>query len=205
MEKGKLNKEKKRNDLLDAAYKLFTVIGYSETTITQIAKKAGVAKGTFYLYFKSKEDIREALIIIKSREIFQNAINNLSKHLEQTKANLSICDKIIFITDDILTVLSKNIALLKYIYKSLSWGLFSKPFLTADKQKELLDFRTYTKNMLKKEGVVLKNFDLVIYTIVELINSTCYNIILNGEPVTFSDYKPFLFKCIRLIIEDELN
>ena len=45
----------------------------------------------------------------------------------------------------------------------------------------------------------------MIFTIVELINSTCHNVILMGEPVTYSDYKPYLFRTIRLIIEDAIN
>ena len=57
MTKRVLNKEKKRTDILDAAYELFTTLGFARTTILGIALKAGVGKGTFYLYFDSKEDV----------------------------------------------------------------------------------------------------------------------------------------------------
>ena len=46
---------------------------------------------------------------------------------------------------------------------------------------------------------------MVVYTILELINSTCYNIILNGTPVTIGEYKPYLYRCIRLLIDDAVN
>lgn len=204
MTKSELNKEKKRTDLLEAAYELFITIGFSETTITQIAKKAGVGKGTFYLYFKNKEDIRKTLITQKSNELLNDTLKNLQEYTNKNP-DLSVCDKIIFITDYIVTTLSKNMHLLRYISKNLSWGMFSTPFLKAEKSAKLVDFRTYTKSMIAKEDVEIENFDLMIYTIIELVNSTCYNIILNGDPVTFSDYKPYLFRCIRLIVNDSIK
>lgn len=46
---------------MDAAERLFLEHGIGATTIEQITAAAGVAKGTFYLYFPSKEDVRLAL------------------------------------------------------------------------------------------------------------------------------------------------
>lgn len=56
---GKLdtNKKKKRESLLNTAFSIFTSKGVSQTSISEIAERAGVAKGTFYLYFKDKYDI----------------------------------------------------------------------------------------------------------------------------------------------------
>lgn len=50
------------NEILDAAEALFHKRGYQKTMIGDIVKKVGVAHGTFYYYFKSKEEIVEALI-----------------------------------------------------------------------------------------------------------------------------------------------
>jgi AcrR family transcriptional regulator len=44
-----------------AAQRLFLELGFARTTIENITSAAQVAKGTFYLYFKSKEDVRAAL------------------------------------------------------------------------------------------------------------------------------------------------
>ena len=51
---GKLesNKKKKEDALYNTAFELFTTKGTNKTTISDIVEKAGVAKGTFYLYFK---------------------------------------------------------------------------------------------------------------------------------------------------------
>nr|WP_255710978.1 TetR/AcrR family transcriptional regulator [Pelosinus baikalensis] len=48
--------------MIDAAQELFIAFGYNKTMIIDIVKKAGVAKGTFYYYFPSKEAILEAII-----------------------------------------------------------------------------------------------------------------------------------------------
>jgi AcrR family transcriptional regulator len=47
----------KRTAIIDAATSLFTNEGYETTTIAEVAKKAGVAVGTVYLYFKNKQEI----------------------------------------------------------------------------------------------------------------------------------------------------
>ena len=53
---GKLeaNKQQKLTSLLNTAFNLFTTQGVTKTSIAEISQKAGIAKGTFYLYFKDK-------------------------------------------------------------------------------------------------------------------------------------------------------
>lgn len=53
--------EVRRDDILRAATSLFIAKGVTTTTIDEIATRAEVAKGTFYLYFTSKEDVVAAL------------------------------------------------------------------------------------------------------------------------------------------------
>ncbi|MFF2910453.1 TetR/AcrR family transcriptional regulator [Paenibacillus sp. NPDC057934] len=47
----------KYTSILDAAYRLFGSAGFYETKMSQVAEQAGIAKGTIYLYFKSKEEL----------------------------------------------------------------------------------------------------------------------------------------------------
>jgi AcrR family transcriptional regulator len=53
--------EERRDELMSAAQRLFLEQGVAPTTIEEIASAADVAKGTFYLYFSSKEDVLAAL------------------------------------------------------------------------------------------------------------------------------------------------
>lgn len=47
----------KHEAILDAAYELFGSSGFYETKMSEVAEGAGIAKGTVYLYFKSKEEL----------------------------------------------------------------------------------------------------------------------------------------------------
>ena len=59
MSKLEVNKKKKKDALFHTAFELFTTKGLTKTTISDIADQAGVAKGTFYLYFKDKYPIKQ--------------------------------------------------------------------------------------------------------------------------------------------------
>ena len=56
--------EIRRDQLLDAAERLFAKKGLAESTVADIAEEAGVAKGTFYLYFPSKD---HCVVAVKKR------------------------------------------------------------------------------------------------------------------------------------------
>jgi AcrR family transcriptional regulator len=56
---------KRKQDVLNAALKLFCEKGYHATTMDEIAKEAGTGKGTVYWYWKSKEDIFLELLDVK--------------------------------------------------------------------------------------------------------------------------------------------
>ncbi|CAK4833575.1 unnamed protein product [Aphanomyces euteiches] len=52
--------EVRRNEILDVAMELFKINGFEQTSVSDIVKKIGVAQGTFYYYFKSKEEVVNA-------------------------------------------------------------------------------------------------------------------------------------------------
>jgi TetR/AcrR family transcriptional regulator len=55
-------KEARPGELLDAALDLFVAKGFAATRVEEVAAKAGVSKGTLFLYFKSKEELFEAVV-----------------------------------------------------------------------------------------------------------------------------------------------
>ena len=55
-------KEARPQELLDAALELFVEKGFSATRAEEVAARAGVSKGTLYLYYPSKEDLLKAVI-----------------------------------------------------------------------------------------------------------------------------------------------
>ena len=63
----------RKNEILDAAGILFSEKGYDNTSVTDIMNAVGIAKGTLYHHFKSKEDIMDALIKRQTDAIFLGA------------------------------------------------------------------------------------------------------------------------------------
>ncbi len=63
--------EVRREELLDTALELFSSVGYERASVEQITEKVGVAKGTFYHYFESKQDLLGQLVDSFADELFQ--------------------------------------------------------------------------------------------------------------------------------------
>ena len=77
--KGKGSAPDKRDRILNAAIKVFAKNGFYATRVSEIAKAAGVADGTIYLYFKNKDDV---LI-----SIFEDGIRRLLTILRKVAAS----------------------------------------------------------------------------------------------------------------------
>ncbi len=60
-ERKEREKEKRRNDIIDAAEQIFFTQGIEHATMDEVAGKAELSKGTLYLYFQSKEDLQFAI------------------------------------------------------------------------------------------------------------------------------------------------
>ena len=119
------NKEER---LLKTAFELFTEKGIKDTSIQEIVDRASVAKGTFYLYFKDKYEIRD-ILIAKEESVYQ---------------------------------------------------LFLKG--------------------VKENNIPLKNPEVTLYMIIELVSSTCFNSILYNEPLPIEEFKPYLYETIRIMM-----
>lgn len=65
--------EDRRNEILDVANALFAQKGFDGTSITNILDHIGIARGTLYYHFKSKEDIMDALITRSITQIMNRA------------------------------------------------------------------------------------------------------------------------------------
>lgn len=190
-------KKKKREDLLEAAYKLFTSKGIFDTSISDIVNGASMAKGTFYLYFKDKYDIRNDLITLKAGKLFQIAREKI-----QNKKYDSLEENVIQVVDIIIEELNADKTLLEFIAKNLHWGLFHKVLLEGESDVSHSFYDWYTE-LIQSSGRQFRNHELMIYMIVELVNSTCYNVILYEAPVKLAELKEELYKLIPVIIKNQ--
>jgi AcrR family transcriptional regulator len=63
--------EERRLEIIETAERLFRENGYSNTSVEAIIREMGVAKGTYYYYFKSKEDVLEAIVEYQLNQLVQ--------------------------------------------------------------------------------------------------------------------------------------
>lgn len=196
MGKAEENKQKKRTALLSQAFSLFMSKGITNTTISEIAEHAGVGKGTFYFYFKDKDDLIEKLIAQKAEQLLIHSMETLNAHPEVSMVE----DKLILIADDLLKQLNEDSRLLKFINKNLNFGMYKKALLREEVKSDF-DVRSAYYDLIHSDGSKWKDPSLMLYTIVELVSSTCHSIILKEDPVDLEHYKPYLFECIRKIVE----
>ena len=69
---NRIEKNNKYHLILEAAVKVFSRQGFHQSTIAQIAKEAGVADGTIYLYFKNKDDILVQFFSQRAKQVFES-------------------------------------------------------------------------------------------------------------------------------------
>lgn len=187
-------KEKKKEALFNTAYELFTTKGITSTTISDIVEKAEVAKGTFYLYFTNKYDIKNKLVVHKTQELFDAAGAALEK--EQIHG---LEDQMIFLIDHLINHLKDDRALLNFISKNLVMGALRSALLTGENSDR--EIYNHFLELVAADDYEYKDVDVMLFTIVELAGSAGYNSMMYEEPIPIDDYKPFLYRTVRLIIK----
>lgn len=200
MGKVEKNKQKKREALLNTAFDLFTTKGINKTAISDIVEHAGVAKGTFYLYFSDKYDIRNKLIAHKTSELFTKAIHALHDSMV-----VGFTEEMLFVVNHIVDQLKDDTSLLKFINKNLGWGVFKNVLSLAYEPKEpVLDedvvFYDVYLDTLNKYNLTCDDPEVLLFIIIELVGSTCYSSILYSEPLPIDEYRAHLNNAIKTII-----
>lgn len=79
----------RKEDIINVARQLFIVKGYNKTTINEIIQEMDIAKGTFYHYFKSKEEVLDCIV--------EEQIENLTRKAAEVKSmdSLTLPEKLI--------------------------------------------------------------------------------------------------------------
>ncbi len=120
-------KQDKRNRLLESAYDCFTRRGMSGTTIAEICKRSGVAKGTFYLYFLDKDDIAREL----NRRITFDLIHGAYDYMMQHRAE-QLCDNLIIMADYTIDRFEKDTTLIRIIKHDFIWPIREADLFSED-------------------------------------------------------------------------
>lgn len=88
--KRELQKEARRIAIIDAALEEFTAQGFTATKLDDVAVRAGIGKGTIYLYFDSKEQLFEEVVrrnLLPGREVVENYVASFEGSAAELLAN----------------------------------------------------------------------------------------------------------------------
>ena len=66
--------DERKKEIMDTSMNLFLTNGYEDTSVNLIIETIGISKGTFYYYFKSKEDLLDALIERRNKDIINGML-----------------------------------------------------------------------------------------------------------------------------------
>jgi TetR/AcrR family fatty acid metabolism transcriptional regulator len=151
---GKLDKKAmdKRTVILDAALRAFVKRGYPQTKVAEIASEAGVAEGTLYNYFPSKEDLLLALFDEKWSGII-NEIKKKIARLEDPNKKL----KAIF--SQVVMMFRKNRQLAELFMVDIKQSSIFLNNYTINRIVEFLDLIEEVLEEGKRKGMYRKDLD----------------------------------------------
>ena len=178
-----MNKTKRK--IFETSMRLFAEKGYDATSIEEITATVGVAKGTLYYHFSSKEEIFNFLVE-EGIKLLQNSIDiktsKLNHYIDKIKAIVLIQIKIVVKYEDLITILLSQF-----------WG---KEAINQKCKKHVDDYINTIENIVKKgiEAGEIKQGDpeAIASEIYGLICSALvYKLRNNGEIETMKLYKEF--------------
>ncbi|MCY9662020.1 TetR/AcrR family transcriptional regulator [Paenibacillus chondroitinus] len=125
--------------ILEGALKVFAENGFHKSQVSRIAKEAGVADGTIYLYFKKKEDILTSLFQEKLGELVEKFNTGVNEQMSAKEALYKVCE----------------------IHFSELEGNVNLAFLTQ------IELRQSDLELRKEIGLALKRYIILIENILE--------------------------------------
>ena len=184
-------KEAKRQRLLDSAYELFLKKGAGETSIHEIAQNAQVAKGTFYLYFRNKEEVTQALMRRVSRRVLSQAWAALEKNRQG-----SLAEDTVFLVDWIIEYFKRDTLVLRLLERNFSWPVIQAEI---DSGQDPL-YQALMKDLEQSpvlQGRSRQEVYKYIFAYLEMVGSVCYSSIIQHTPGEIDEMKPVLYDIIR--------
>lgn len=192
MDKIVQKKNEKYQNLISAAFDLFESNGIASVSIDDIVKKAGVAKGTFYLYFKDKLDLISKVILKKAAEYMLSdaEINDINSESEFNKHIKTYIDLLV----DFLKK-NKTLTLLidKNVHVCVNAVIENREGMIKELYEKILEY-------FEKLGFAPHEIEVKMYLCIDLIVSSCCNAIIRGKPYSLNEVKPHLYDIVVMSI-----
>ena len=181
-------KNEKHNVILTAGRKLFGKYGLRKTTVDEIAREARVGKGTIYNYFKSKEEVFQA-VVEEEAQIFKNEMKKAvdSQTTPEKKIRAYVITRM-----QIINQLANFYSSFKDEYLEY-YGFIEKI------RKRYTDYEIFTIKEILKEGInkkifSIKDLDLTAFAVVIAMKGLEYYWAMEQDPLEAEKKIDTLFK-----------
>ena len=184
-------REDREQNLLDAAYRLFMSKGQPKTSIDDIVQEAQVAKGSFYTYFKNKDDLTQKLVD--------------EQELTAMMVTHNMNDAIFYgnrlvMMDQIIEHFKRNKLQLYLIRRNFSWPMVEHE-LSQPSDPVWQDLASALEHSPLMERYTSEELFRLIFVLVEMCGSICYASIIEGRPAGIEQMKPILYDIVRKSLE----
>ena len=171
-----------RDMIESCAVDLFRGKGVEKTSINEIVKDAGIAKGTFYLYFKDKDDLVDTVISRYTREF-----------LEQVIIPFQSVPKIIILSDAIINYFMQNPMLLIELRKNLQ---SDKPYPST--RETVKGFSGIILSYLNQyEDYRISNWEVYTKIVLGMILDVCYKALIEEDLSSEEETKNMLSDLLK--------
>jgi AcrR family transcriptional regulator len=174
-----------RENIEECAIGLFSVKGSEKTSINEIAHAAGMAKGTFYLYFKDKDALVDSVIRRFSIEF-----------LEQVVVPNSDVTRLVTLSAAVIAYFRHNRMFLIELRKNL----LSENLLPSTRATVAAFSQLVVNNLNQYKSYPIKNWEVYTRVILGMVLDVCYKAIIEDElddeaQIMMSDFLKRFFSC----------
>ena len=185
-------KTDKKLRLLKSAYTLFESKGVNLTAVDDVVKAAGVAKGTFYLYFKDKHDLIDQMMIAESRTVLHGILNELREHC--SREALPPADRLIFVFNRLLDYFAQHQKLIPLLCKNFS--ACYRANCESDDEETREDMKQLLTPFLET-GMSETEARIHLFLLSDMLGGVCCGAITGDFPYDLDTIRPCLDSVIR--------
>lgn len=171
-------RESRKSLILETALELFATNGYYATSISLIAKNAGISKGLMYNYFSSKEELIQVIIF--------TGIDKLMQGFDPNHDGILTKEELLFFIEDSFRKIKEN-----HIYWKLYFSVMLQPSvfkLVEDKLIELLEpMLNMLKTYFKEQGAENPEAEAMFF--VSMLDGVSIYYIMNFDEFPLEDIK----------------
>ncbi len=165
---------KTRKIIFEAAIKVFSSNGYESATMDEVASEAGVAKGTLYYHFKSKEElfyfvVQTGIDLINSE--VEESIKEISDPIERLKESARVQLKYVYINKDLFRVIMSQV-----------WGQKERHEEIREQVMNLINMNSkFLEGITKSRNISGEDSDILSYCFIGVLFSSALYEIINND------------------------